>query len=325
MEDFVNKETGEILTPNLPVKFQTSSEAIIINPYQDIAKAPFAEEAQKVLGTNIDENDVEIKPDGIIYLPGVKYRNVLHKAFGRGAWALLPKNTYIDQEANMVFYHGSLFVNSQFVSESIGEQQYHKNNPNMSYATALEGAKTDCLTRCCKDLGIANELWAPQFIRRWKTKYAIEIWCVGAENSNNAGKKKKLWRKKTDPAFEYPWQEQNKQSQKQTEKLKNEKENPIPKTQSPIDGNGKKALGIAASQWTNLCKMSLQAKDPDGKVMGSNILFETAKKMYGVKLGTDLTIQQAEKIEAEYFRAWQNGTWDTITNEVKDAEPIKAS
>jgi len=139
MEDFVNKETGEVLTPNLPVKFQTSSEAIIINPYQDIAKAPFAEEAQKVLGTNIDENDVEIKPDGIIYLPGVKYRNVLHKAFGRGAWALLPKNTYIDQEASMVFYHGSLFVNGQFVSEAIGEQQYHKNNPNMSYATALEG------------------------------------------------------------------------------------------------------------------------------------------------------------------------------------------
>ena len=41
MEDFVNKETGEVLTPNLPVKFQTSSEAIIINPYQDIAKAPW--------------------------------------------------------------------------------------------------------------------------------------------------------------------------------------------------------------------------------------------------------------------------------------------
>ena len=29
--------------------------------------------------------------------------------------------------------------------------------------------------RCCKDLGVASELWDPRFIREFKAKYCIEV------------------------------------------------------------------------------------------------------------------------------------------------------
>jgi len=108
----------------------------------------------------------------------------------------LPKHIY--KESNKVFYQGALFVNGQFVSEAIGEQDYYPNNPQTSYATAAEAAKTDCLTRCCKDLGIAQELWDPQF--------AIKVWCDYIGKGN--GKSKYLWRRKDSPKFTYPHKEQ---------------------------------------------------------------------------------------------------------------------
>ena len=43
----------------------------------------------------IDVETVEIKPDGIIYLPEINYRRILNKAFGPGAWGLAPRGETI--------------------------------------------------------------------------------------------------------------------------------------------------------------------------------------------------------------------------------------
>ena len=34
-----------------------------------------------------------------------------------------------------------------------------------------EGVRSNALIRCCKDLGIARDLWDPSFIQAWKAKY----------------------------------------------------------------------------------------------------------------------------------------------------------
>lgn len=43
----------------------------------------------------ISFDDVEVKPDGIIYLPEIKYRRILNKAFGPGGWGLAPRGETI--------------------------------------------------------------------------------------------------------------------------------------------------------------------------------------------------------------------------------------
>lgn len=55
----------------------------------------FPPEAARILLAPLDPNDVEVKPDGIIYLPEIKYRRVLNKAFGPGAWGLAPRGETI--------------------------------------------------------------------------------------------------------------------------------------------------------------------------------------------------------------------------------------
>lgn len=54
-----------------------------------------------------------------------------------------------------------------------GEQQYFDIE---GVPTATEGCKSNALMRCCKDLGIASELWDPVFIRDFMRKNASEVW-----------------------------------------------------------------------------------------------------------------------------------------------------
>jgi len=57
--------------------------------------------------------------------------------------------------------------------------------------------------RCCKDLGIASELWDPNFILRWKSEFSQTVWC-----ENTKTKEKRLFHRKINrPPFEYPWKE----------------------------------------------------------------------------------------------------------------------
>ena len=117
-----------------------------------------------------------------------------------------------------------------------GEQEYF--DP-AGIPTATEGVKSNALMRCCKDIGIASELWYatwhyflfgtisethlnsrdPRFIREFKAKYCMEVF---AENVTTKKKlvssfwqllpglhlrRKKLWRRKDSPKFDYPWKE----------------------------------------------------------------------------------------------------------------------
>lgn len=179
-----------------------------INPYVGIAAQPFTAEQSEVLMRQLEEDQVEVRPDGLVYLPEIRYRRILNRAFGPGAWALMPRS--IDIGDNMLYYRGALFIHGRFVSEAIGEQQYFPNNDRMSYATAAEAAKSNCLVRCCKDLGIASELWDPSYTREWLAKHAVEAWCM---NRQDPHKRKKFWRKKSSPAIDmWPWQEMDDRS-----------------------------------------------------------------------------------------------------------------
>lgn len=63
--------------------------------FHGISSEPFPKEVADVLLAPIDPDEVEIKPDGIVYLPEIKYRRILNKAFGPGGWGLVPRSESI--------------------------------------------------------------------------------------------------------------------------------------------------------------------------------------------------------------------------------------
>ena len=63
--------------------------------FHGLSQQAFSKEAAGILLAPIPFDDVEVKPDGIIYLPEIKYRRILNKAFGPGGWGLAPRGETI--------------------------------------------------------------------------------------------------------------------------------------------------------------------------------------------------------------------------------------
>lgn len=145
------------------------------------------EEQKKILFAPVKSEDVEIRPDGLVYLPWMEYVRRLRDAFGVG-WAIIPKDMP-KLQSNHMYWPFYLMIQGKLAGFAIGEQEYQPNNRNMSYSDASEGAKSNALMRLCKGIGISLELWKPSFIRAWKAKYA--------ETYKDEGKVK--WRRKVNP------------------------------------------------------------------------------------------------------------------------------
>lgn len=135
--------------------------------YIGIAAGGFTAKQIAILTEPTDPSLVEFKPAGnrmIGSVPHIEYRRRLARAFGPGAWAIRPLEQRIHERR--VLYHGALYIQGRYIAEAWGGNDYHPNNPQMAWDDALEGAKSNCLTRCCKDLGMFSEAWEPGWCDR---------------------------------------------------------------------------------------------------------------------------------------------------------------
>ena len=93
-----------------------------------------------------------------------------------------------------------LTADNRLVSIARGEQQYF--DPE-GIPTATEGCKSNALMRCCKDLGIASELWDPVFIRKFMAEYSKQVWVEHMTNK----KRKLIVMRKDVHQVPYPFKE----------------------------------------------------------------------------------------------------------------------
>ncbi|KAJ4234531.1 hypothetical protein NW759_001524 [Fusarium solani] len=162
-----------------------------------IGSRPVTAEQNRVLARPINPDDVEVKPDGIVYLPEVKYRRRLNEAFGPMGWGMVNRGEVV-VGTNIVTREYALIVNGRFVSQAQGVNNYFSAE---GLPAAIEGCKSNALMRCCKDLGIASELWDPVFLRWFRKHYMEERWVEHVTTK----KKRTFWYKKglAEPVFPY--------------------------------------------------------------------------------------------------------------------------
>lgn len=70
----------------------------------------------KTLMAPIDIQDVEVKPDGIIYLPEIKYRRKMNETFGPMGWGLVPRGEPVVGQ-NVVTREFALIVDGRYVHD----------------------------------------------------------------------------------------------------------------------------------------------------------------------------------------------------------------
>ncbi len=83
--------------------------------FHGLSTTPFSPETAAVLMQPLNPLDIEIKPDGIIYLPEIKYRRILNQAFGPGGWGLAPRGELVVGE-KVVTREYALVVHGRYVA-----------------------------------------------------------------------------------------------------------------------------------------------------------------------------------------------------------------
>jgi len=82
--------------PTAPPTPSSASEQVDWSrSFQGLSDVSFSEDAITILLEPVATQDIEIKPDGAVYLPEIKYRRILNRAFGPGAWGLAPRGETI--------------------------------------------------------------------------------------------------------------------------------------------------------------------------------------------------------------------------------------
>lgn len=149
-----------------------------------------------ILYAPVDINDIQIRPDGLIYLPWIFYATRLRKAFGLG-WSIIPNGlpkVNTEDYRKFVIWGFWLIIKGIVIGFAFGEQEYFGDSTGMSWTEACEGAKSNALMRLCKGMGISLELWDKEFITKWVKEFAYYelVW------NDKKGKKVPVWHKRSN-------------------------------------------------------------------------------------------------------------------------------
>ena len=101
-------------------------------------------------------HQVEIRYDRIVYVEAQKHRDRLTEVFGPGGWAEVPGGEFA-ADGGLIVQLWQLFIGGVAITQSLGECQWVSSNTKMTKGDAVEGAKSNALTRNCK--GIMNQQW----------------------------------------------------------------------------------------------------------------------------------------------------------------------
>lgn len=134
----------------------------------------FSREQEAILRQPVDPDWVEIKYPDVPYLPVAYFRKILNDAFGPGAWALVEIGK--PNRANEIYYLPCVLVaEGKPVAKAVGECEIKGGNRKLTDGDAVEACRSNAITRCCKSLGIAEELHWPAWVRKFKREHCIEL------------------------------------------------------------------------------------------------------------------------------------------------------
>jgi hypothetical protein len=144
---------------------------------------------ERVLAETPRHSDIQVKPDGSVYMPHPAITRWFNRAFGRLRWAIVMQASPVKAgpRINCAF---TLYVHGKAVANAIGEQDFL--DSDMTYGESVESTYGSGLRRLAKRIGVGLELWS----KKWTDEFLAER-CVCVETPRGLE-----WRRKDARPFD---------------------------------------------------------------------------------------------------------------------------
>ncbi len=145
--------------------------------YERIGQMVLTDKAEEILNEPLPDDEVDIRPDGLIYASHEYVVRQLNRAFGRMGWTLVPGSPLTRRpESNPpeYFQRWVLFVGGVYCSEALSSAIFYDNGL-MTLDDCAEKIKSDCKRRTTKDLGIGTECWNRRFQKRIRDEQCVQV------------------------------------------------------------------------------------------------------------------------------------------------------
>ena len=181
------------------------------DPFVGMSKEPLSEDILTLLRSPPPAADIRIKRNGNLYVLSSFYPDLLNRTFGVGGWSINPisEPTFFQKRdgSRVISREFGLYFLGGFMVMGLGEGiLYHNIGYKSGLSYAFEFAKREALTLCCKELGMAKNIYEEEFVNKWRDENAETVTCEHLTTKLT----KQFWFKKgSDTQFTYPWQRVN--------------------------------------------------------------------------------------------------------------------
>ena len=286
-------------------------------------KNPITKEEQKILTKEINPDNIQIKPDGTLYMPHQDYRKRLIEAVGVGSFQP-GENAEIYEANEIICYKAPLYVKGHLISIPVGGCE----NKFMDYDDRIETARGDWLKRGCKDLGIFLDIPARGKEKRdWLNKYAIQVKLYNQKKTKNNQPKgwEYLWRRSDDLRFDEKFWYYKDEGETIVTGKKPPKTTPQKPSQPARSTNGDSLSTNGDSLSTNArMEETLQGAEKDRNAP-PKITSKQLKRLFAIASKEGVTNEHAKSIIQSYgFESSKDifvDDYDKIIEEIKDGMP----
>lgn len=165
--------------------------------YANASKLKLSKAEIKALTKPFPDNQIEILPTGSIYLPHIFLSKRLNQVFGPGAWSLICRDHYIDEDARAIYAEHVLIIRGCIIGESVGDRGFNELTKKANYGDIVEWLAGQALRRICgKRLSCSAELWEPDYAIKWQSKHAEQYQGESWDSEARIMVPTMLWKKK---------------------------------------------------------------------------------------------------------------------------------
>lgn len=143
------------------------------------------DEQAEILTAPVPDDEIDIRPDGFIYVSHEYCRRQLNLAFKPLGWTMIEASPIVPRPGTNEFYQKwALFIGGVFAGVTMASRQMHDKNEAQDMSDVYESIKSDCIRRLCKDLGLGIEAWNKRRQKQWRDEFAIKVLCRTRDRGN---------------------------------------------------------------------------------------------------------------------------------------------